>query len=287
MLGPLLITLREGLEAALIIGIVMAYLARTGNRHGFKPVWLGAATAILVSMVAGAIIYVVAGELSGRAEQVFEGLVMFTAVGVLTWMVFWMRRQTIDVKAHLHAQLRSALTGGSTFGLAVIAFLVVVREGIETALFLFAATRVAESSALFAAGAGLGLALAVVIGYTVYRGTAKLNLKAFFNVTSLVLIIFAAGLLAHGMHEFHEAAIIPPVIEHVWDTNSLLPEASTVGRFLTALTGYNGNPSLVEVVAYVAFLGAALTAYLLPARGKSRRNGKEPMKVTVATERGN
>ncbi|MDO8491026.1 MAG: iron uptake transporter permease EfeU [Dehalococcoidia bacterium] len=287
MLGSLLITLREGLEAALIIGIIMAYLARTGNRQGFKPVWMGTISAIVVSLVAGAVIYVVAGELSGRAEQVFEGLVMFTAVGVLTWMIFWMRRQAGDIKAHLHAQLQSALGGGSAFGLAVIAFVVVVREGIEMALFLFAATRVAESFALFATGALLGLAMAAVIGYTIYKGTSRLNLAVFFKVTSVVLIVFAAGLLAHGIHEFHEAGLIPPVIEHVWDTNSFLPEKETLGRFLTAIFGYNGNPSLVEVVAYGTFLGAVLLAYFRPSGGKSQRNGNKPMRTPMVTERGN
>ena len=286
MLGPLLITLREGLEAALIIGIIMAYLARTGNRQGFKQVWLGTASAVLVSLIAGAAIYAVAGELSGRAEEIFEGLVMFTAVGVLTWMIFWMRSQAVDIKAHLHAQVRLALSGGSTFGLAAIAFVVVVREGIEMALFLFAATRVAESFALFATGAALGLVAAAVIGYMVYKGSSRLNLKAFFNVTSVALIVFAAGLLAHGIHEFHEAALIPPVIEHVWDTNAFLPEKSTLGQFLTAIVGYNGNPSLVEVGAYVAFLGTVLLAYFRPSGGKSQNSDRKAVRTQVVTERG-
>ena len=189
---------------------------------------------------------------------------MFLAAGVLTWMIFWMRRQAVDIKAHLHVQIHSVLTSGSSMGLVLLAFVVVVREGIETVLFLFAATRVAESPAAFTAGGFLGLFLAVVIGYSIYKGTSRLNLRTFFNVTSVVLIIFAAGLLAHGIHEFHEAGIIPPVIEHVWDINHILPEKSTFGRFLTAVTGYNGNPSLVEVVAYVAYLVVALGLYFRP-----------------------
>ncbi len=266
MLSPLLITLREGLEAALIIGIILAYLARTDNRHGFKPVWLGVSLAVLASLIAGAAIYLLAGEFSGQAEEVFEGAAMFLAVGVLTWMIFWMSMQAINIEVHLHAQIRSVLTSGSALGLVVIAFVVVVREGIETVLFLFAATRVAESPVLFTAGGFLGLAIAVGIGYSVYKGTSRLNLRAFFNVTSLVLIVFAAGLLAHGIHEFHEAGIIPPVVEHVWDINHSLPEKSTFGRFLTAITGYNGNPSLLEVVAYSAYLVWALVSYFRPVR---------------------
>jgi len=264
MLGSLLITLREGLEAALIIGIILAYLARIGSRQSFKPVWLGTSLAVLVSLIAGAAIYLLAGELSGQAEEIFEGLAMFVAAGVLTWMIFWMRKQAVNIKAHLHAQIQSVLTSGSSRGLVILAFVVVVREGIETVLFLFAATKVAESPLLFTVGGFLGLAIAIVIGYSIYKGSSRLNLRTFFNVTSLVLILFAAGLLAHGIHEFHEAGIIPPVVEHVWDINYILPEKSTFGRFLTAIVGYNGNPSLVEVVTYFVYLALALGSYFRP-----------------------
>jgi len=265
LLSALLITLREGLEAALIIGIILAYLARTDYRQGFKPVWLGIALAVAVSLIAGAAIFLLAGELSGSAEEIFEGLAMFVAAGVLTWMILWMRKQSINIKAHLHAQIDSVVTSGSSLGLLVLAFVVVVREGIETVLFLFAATRMAESPVLFAAGGFLGLGVAIGIGYSIYKGTSRLNLRAFFNVTSLVLVVFAAGLLAHGIHELQEAAVVPVVIEHVWDINHILPEKSTVGRFLTAIAGYNGNPSLVEVVAYFVYLVFVLGFYFRPA----------------------
>ncbi|MFC1987412.1 FTR1 family protein [Chloroflexota bacterium] len=119
MLSSLLITLREGLEAALIIGIILAYLARTGNRQGFKPVGLETSLAVLASLIAGAIIYFTAGELSGRGEETFEGIAMFIATGVLTWMIFWMRKQAVDIQAHLHAQIQSVLTSGSSLGLAL------------------------------------------------------------------------------------------------------------------------------------------------------------------------
>ncbi len=264
MLSSLLITLREGLEAALIIGIILAYLARSNNRQGFKPVWLGVSLAVVVSLIAGAAIYLLAGELTGRAEGIFEGLAMFTAVAVLTWMIFWMRKQAVNIKAHLHTQIQSVLTSGSSLGLATVAFVVVVREGIETVLFLFAATRVVESPVLFTVGGFVGLAIAIVIGYSIYKGASRLNLRVFFNVTSLVLIVFAAGLLAHGIHEFHEAGIIPTVVEHVWDINHILSEKSTFGRFLTAIVGYNANPSLVEVVTYLVYLASAIGFYFRP-----------------------
>jgi len=196
MLSSLLITLREGLEAALIIGIILAYLSRTANRQGFKQVWLGTALAVLVSLAAGVAIYFTAGELEGRSEQIFEGIAAVSAAGVLTWMIFWMRRQSVNIKAHLHADIQSALKSGASLGLVLLAFVAVVREGVETVLFLFAATQTAESSVAFTVGGLVGLALAVAIGYTIYRGTSRLNLRSFFNVTGLLLILFAAGLLA-------------------------------------------------------------------------------------------
>ncbi len=278
MLSSLLITLREGLEAALIIGIILSFLAKTGNRQGFKPVWLGVSLAVACSLIAGAFIYLLAGEFTGQAEEVFEGTAMLLAVGVLTWMIFWMRKQAVNIKAHLHTQIQSVLTSGSSLGLVILAFAVVVREGIETVLFLFAATKVAESPLLFTLGGLLGLTIAIGIGYGIYKGASRLNLRTFFNVTSLLLIIFAAGLLAHGIHEFHEAGIIPPVIEHVWDINHILPEKSTPERFLTAIFGYNANPSLVEVVTYFAYLTAALGGYFRPFTVNKR------VKVTIETK---
>ncbi len=276
MLGSLLITLREGLEAALIIGIILAYLDRTGNRKGFKHVWVGTTLAVALSIAAGAAIYLIAGEMSGAAEEIFEGLAMFLAAGILTWMIFWMRKQAVNIKAHLHAQVQSALTSGSSLALVLLAFFIVIREGIETVLFLFAATRVAESPALFTAGGLLGLVMAVLLGWSIYKGSAHLNLRAFFNVTSIVLIVFAAGLLAHGMHELHETNVIPPIIEHLWDINHIVPEQSVLGRFLTALTGYNANPSLLEAVVYGVYLVAAFLLYFRPA-------GK---RVTLGTTKG-
>ena len=263
MFSALLITLREGLEAALIIGIILAYLAKTNNSQGFRYVWFGTSLAIATSLIAGAAIYFTAGNLEGRAEVIFEGSALFVAAGVLTWMILWMRKQAINIKGNLHAQINSALKSGSLVGLLVLAFIAVVREGIETALFVFAATRVTESFALSILGAMIGLALAVGIGYGIYRGASKLNLSVFFNITSLLLILFAAGLLAHGIHEFHEAGLIPPIIDHVWDINHIIPEQSTFGRFLTAIFGYNGNPSLVEVVAYFSYVIVALGGYFL------------------------
>jgi len=268
MLSALLITFREGLEAALIIGIILAYLVSTGNRDRSNAVWIGTALAVSVSLIVGAAIYFSAGQLEGRGEEIFEGIATLTAAGVLTWMIFWMRKQAINIKKHLHTQIQSALGSGSALGLFGLAFIAVVREGIETVLFLFAAVRVSESALLSAVGGILGLIIAIGVGYSIYKGTSKLNLSTFFNITGIVLILFAAGLLAYGIHELQEAGIIPVVIEHVWDINNVLPEASVIGRFLAAIFGYNANPSLFEVIAYSVFLGLTLVSYFYPSMRK-------------------
>jgi high-affinity iron transporter len=270
MLSALLITFREGLEAALIIGIILAYLISTGNRDRSKHVWIGTVLAVIVSLIVGAVIYFSAGQLEGRSEEIFEGIATLTAAGVLTWMIFWMRKQAVNIKKHLHAQIQSALGRGSTLGLLGLAFVAVVREGIETVLFLFAAVRVSESALLSTLGGILGLAIAIGVGYGIYKGTSKLNLSTFFKVTGLLLILFAAGLLAYGVHELQEAGIIPVVIEHVWDINHVIPEASIIGRFLAAIFGYNANPSLLEVTAYCVFLGFTIVSYFYPSIHKQK-----------------
>jgi high-affinity iron transporter len=263
MASSLLITLREGLEAALILGIILAYLARTGHRDKVGAVWLGTVSSIVLSVAAGVAIFLTAGGLEGHAEKIFEGATMVAAAGVLTYMIFWMRRQAIGIRAHLQAQVQTALESGSLWALGLLAFVAVGREGLETVLFMIAAITTASASAALLGG-GLGLAAAGVLGYLLYRGTYRLNLRAFFNVTSILLLLFAAGLLAHGLHEFHWAGLVPALVEPVWNTNAVLDERSLLGSFLAALFGYNGDPSLVEVVAYGGYLGLVGWAYFRP-----------------------
>ncbi|OGO32189.1 MAG: hypothetical protein A2Z29_00110 [Chloroflexi bacterium RBG_16_56_11] len=273
MLGSFLITLREGLEAALVIGIILAYLSRTGNRGGFRPVWVGTALAIAVSLITGGAIYLFAGALEEPGEAIFEGITMLIAAGVITWMIFWMRRQAVNIRANLHSQIETALGRNPTLGLALIAFIAVAREGIETVVFLFAATQSENSPLMSFLGGITGLAVAVVIGYTIYIGTSRLNLKVFFNITGLLLMFFAAGLIAHGVHELNEVGFIPPLIEHLWDMNNVIAEQSTPGRFLTALFGYNANPSLTEILAYWIFLVTVLGSFFRSLRNERKVQG--------------
>jgi high-affinity iron transporter len=174
---------------------------------------------------------------------------MLLAAGVLTWMIFWMQRQARTIRAELEADVRRAVTVGSRWALFTLAFVAVVREGIETVLFLTAAAFSATPGQTLVGGA-VGLIVAVVLGWLMFAAGKRLDVRAFFRVTSVVLIFFAAGLVAQGVHELQEAALLPTLVEHVWDINPILDENSTVGSILKALFGYNGNPSLLEVMAY-------------------------------------
>jgi high-affinity iron transporter len=262
-LGAALVTTREGLEASLIVGIVLAYLAKTDNRRYFRIIWLGTAAAIALSIMLGAALFFTIGELEGRGEAIFEGIAMLLAVAVLTWMIFWMRKQARSIKRELEEKLESAIMAGSAVGLASVVFFAVLREGWETALFLFA---VGESSTPLATGIGavVGLVISVSLGVVLYMGSRRLNLRQFFTVTGVLLIVFAAGLLAHSVHEFQEAGLLPATVEHIWNTNALVSEDSHVGKFLTALFGYNGDPSLLEVIVWIGYLSAALAFFLGP-----------------------
>jgi high-affinity iron transporter len=262
-MGAALVTTREGLEASLIVGIVLGYLAKTENRPYFRTIWLGTAAAIAVSIATGAALFFTVGELEGRGEQIFEGIAMLSAVAVLTWMIFWMRKQAVNIKRELEAKLAHAIAAGSAVGLASVVFFAVLREGWETALFLFA---VSESSTPLTTGIGAvaGLVVSVSLGVALYMGSRRLNLRQFFTVTGILLIVFAAGLLAHATHEFQEAGLLPETIEHVWNTNALVSEDSHTGEFLTALFGYNGDPSALEVGVWIAFLATALGFFLRP-----------------------
>ncbi|MHB1414778.1 MAG: iron uptake transporter permease EfeU [Chloroflexota bacterium] len=257
MAGSFVITLREGLEASLIVAIVLAYLGRTGGQSYFRAVWAGVAIAVLLSLGAGAAIFFTVGSLEGRAEQLFEGSAMLLAAGVLTYMVVWMRGQSRNIGESLRRKVALAVHSRSGIAVFSLALVAVVREGIETALFLFAATRTASAGEAFAGGVA-GLVVAVGLGFLLYAGSHRLNMRAFFNISGILLVFIAAGMLAYGIHELEEAAVLPIVVEHVWDINWLLNENEGLGSFVKALFGYNGNPSLTEVVAYISYLAAAL-----------------------------
>jgi high-affinity iron transporter len=274
VLSAFVITLREGLEMSLIVGIILAYLARTGHRREFGAIWAGVAGAVGVSVLAGGIILVTAGEFSGRGEQLFEALAMLTAVAVLTYMIFWMRRQAATMRSDLQSRLSDALRVGSSGALVVLTVASVGREGVETALFLFATAR--ASAALPAlAGAVLGLVCAVLLGALIYRGSYRLNLRTFFNVTGLLLLLVGAGLFVRGIGELQEVGLVPPLVPHVWNTGAAVPETSTMGSLLQAVLGYISAPSLVQVVLYLSYLAVVGWCYFAPARRSAVRSSAE------------
>jgi len=252
MFAALLITLREGLEAALIVGIVLGVLRKVGREDRSRFVWVGVVAASLVSLMVGLALNALGIALEGRGEEVFEGITMLLASAVLTWMIFWMQRQGRQVQLGLERDTRQAISANNAKMLFGLSFVAVVREGIETALFLTAAAFRATTAQTLIGGA-LGLLAATVLGWIIFVGSKRLDVRAFFRATGLLLILFAAGLLAQGMHELQEAALLPVIIEQVWDINHVLSEEGAGGSLLKALFGYNGNPSLLEVVSYAGY----------------------------------
>ncbi|MEW6231707.1 MAG: iron uptake transporter permease EfeU [Chloroflexota bacterium] len=259
MLAASLLTFREGLEAALIVGIVLGYLARIGRRDGYPYVWWGVGLALAASAVMAAGLQFMGAEFQGRGEQIFEGTTMLLAVGVLTYMIFWMRQQARRVKGELEERVGAAVTSRARWGIFSVAFLAVFREGVETALFLSAATYVSSGRETMVGGV-LGLALAVVAGWAVFASSRRLDIRAFFSATGALLIVFAAGLAAHGLHEFQEAGLLPALAEHVWNTKAILDDRSALGSVLRSLVGYNDDPSLLEVLGYLGYYLLVLLA---------------------------
>lgn len=249
-----LLSLREGLEAALIVGIVLGALTRLGRRDQMLFVWLGVGAAIGASLLVAVGLKMLGAEFEGAAAQIFEGVTMLLAAGVLTWMIFWMQREGGQIQQKLTADVRTATNAGrrSNTSLFLLAFLAVFREGVELALFLVAAT-FATSPLQTVVGAAAGLLAAAGLGYLVFAGSVRLNLKLFFRVTSLLLIVFAAGMVAYGMHELVEAGVLPGLMDPLYNINPVLSDQAGVGLLLKTLFGYNGNPAMLETMAYLAY----------------------------------
>ena len=265
----LLTGLREGVEAALIVSIVCAYLARTGNRQHFPTVFLGAGLAIGLSVVLGIALFVTVGSLQAPYEQLFEGATLLLAAGVVTWMLFWMRRQAASVKGELQAAVDRALHVGSAGALGLLAFVAVIREGLETSLFLTGqAASAREGASSVVVGALIGLAVALLLGVGFYHGSRRLNLGTFFRWTGIALVFIAAGLLGHAIHAFIEIGLIPFGTQTLFDLSAILPHepdgGNLVGQFLRALFGYTSTPEVATFAVWLAYVVVVLTLYLRP-----------------------
>ncbi|MFQ5819784.1 MAG: FTR1 family protein [Candidatus Heimdallarchaeota archaeon] len=255
VLASFVIALREGIEAALIIGIILAYLKKIQQPRYNKHVYLGLGLAIVASIVVALGFELLAGGFTGANEEVFEGLASLTAVVVLTYMIFWMDRNSRRIKGEMQEKIDLAITQRQLYGLVSLAFFAVFREGLETVLFLAGVRFTTESTQETLIGGTVGLLVATILGYIVIRGSVELNLRKFFRITGIVLLIFAAGLFAFGVHELIEAGWLPPGLggERIYDISHLLSDKSSVGSFLRALVGYNDNPFFWEAIAYVFF----------------------------------
>lgn len=257
MIAALLIAFREGLEAALIIGIVFGYLKKTGQTAHRRQAWIGAIAAVVVCIGVAAGLQIIGAELEGPAEPIFEGTTMLLAVVVITWMIFWMRYQSRSLKSTLEQDLQQAINAGQGRGLMAVTFLAVFREGVELALFLSAAAFATNQLDTLVGGVA-GIGIAVLVGYLIYASVARLNLRRFFSVTGVLLLIFAAGLLSLAIHEYQEVGLLPTFVEHLWNTNHLISDSSTLGELLKTVVGYTSSPSLLQVIGYIAYWVFAL-----------------------------
>lgn len=265
MLGNLLIGLREGLEAALVVSILIAFLVRTDRRAALPKVWLGVGVAVAVSVGVTLVLTLTQQALTFEAQETFGGVLSIVAVGFVTWMIFWMRRVGRSISAELRGRMEDALAMGSGAVVAMAA-LAVGREGLETAVFFFAAAQAAGQTTEPLIGFLSGIAIAVVIAYLVYRGAVTLNMGRFFSVTGVLLIFVAAGILAYGVHDLQEAAILPGLDTLAFDVSAAVPPDSWYGVLLKGIFNFSPRTTVLEAVVWVAYVAVVLTLFLRPAR---------------------
>jgi high-affinity iron transporter len=258
MIETLLVMWREALEAALIVGILLTYLGRSGNRAGVRYVWFGAAAAVAAAIACGIASSGAVALLDSEAQELLQAAVMALAVGVVSWMVIWMHRHASGMRGDLQRKTDEVLESGRLIGLATVAFVAVFREGVETVLFLWGIVvqRGAEPSVVpLVLGGLLGVALAVVTAWVFFRGFSFLSLPAFFRVTGVLLLLVAAGLLTSAVNKLIGLGYLSPIVPQVWNTSWLVRDGSAVGALLATLIGYRSRPSLLEVLVFVAYIG--------------------------------
>ncbi len=271
MLSTFIIALREGLEAALIVGILVAYLVKSDQRSHLRALWSGVALAITASLAFGAFLSYTSAELSEKGEELFAGTTSFVAVGLVTWMVFWMKRAARGLRDELHGKAEVAVTSGA-LSMAALAFFAVAREGLETSLFLYTNFKTVGAFSTATLGLILGLALAVGLGYGIYNRAVKINLSKFFAYSGVALIVVAAGVLSYGIHEFQEFGILPGPDAFAWDVTSWMAKESFMAALLGGTIGFDTTTSWLQLAVWVAYLGLTISAYLSPAKVKTPFN---------------
>ncbi|MGX1955257.1 iron uptake transporter permease EfeU [Streptomyces anulatus] len=280
MFGNYLIGLREGLEASLVVCILVAYLVKTERRDALKPVWAGIGVACAISLAFGAVLEFGSQELTFEAQELLGGSLSIIAVGLVTWMVFWMRRTARHLKADLHGKLDAALQMGAG-ALVATALLAVGREGLETALFVWASVRASgEGTSAPLIGVLLGIATAIVLGYLFYRGALKINLAKFFTWTGGMLVIVAAGVLAYGVHDLQEARFLGGLADKAFDVSATIPPDSWYGTLLKGVFNFQPDPTVLQVVVWSLYLVVTMSFFLAPQRpsaGKAPSTGPTPV----------
>src|SRR3954464_3123360 len=271
MLPTFVIGLREGVEAALIVGIVAAFLRQEGRRDALRWVWLGGLIALGIGAAVGVALHVLDRELPQRQQEMLETVVGFAAVAMVTGMIFWMRRHARGMAGDLRESTRAALAKGSIGALVGMAFFAVIREGMETAVFLLAAFQSATNPTSAGLGALLGVLAAVAIGVGIYRGGVHINLARFFRFTGLVLVLVAAGLVASALHTAHEAGWINFGQSQAVDLSWLVVPGTWTAALLTGMLGLQPQPTVIEAVGYLAYAVPMALYVLWPSRPRARR----------------
>lgn len=280
MFANFLIGLREGLEAALVVGILVAYLVKTERRHLLRHVWLGVGVAVGVSITFGAILTYGPRGLSFEAQEALGGALSIIAVGFVTAMIFWMAKTARSLKGELESKLDLAAEAGA-WSLTILALLAVGREGLETALFLWTAAQATGSSTQPLGGGILGLATAIVLGVLVYRGALKLNLAKFFTYTGGLLIIVAAGVLAYGIHDLQEAGILPGLDNLAFDVSAQIPPSSWYGTLLKGTVNFSPQTTWLELLVWVAYVVPVMFLFVRMVRTPTS-GGPKPLAAAPA-----
>ncbi len=281
MLPNYLIGLREGLEAALVVSILVAYIVKSGRTDQLPRVWGGVGVAVAASLVAGAVLTFGPRGLSFEAQEAIGGSLSILAVGFITWMIFWMARTARGMRSELEERADAAISAGG-WSLAAVATLAVGREGLETALFLWTATEAAGSTIEPLVGAALGLATAVGLGLLIHRGTVRINLRRFFFVTGALLIFVAAGVLSYGIHDLQEARILPGLNALAFDVSSTVSPSSWYGTLLKGTFNFSPRTTWLELIAWLGYLIPVLTTFMRQMRQPRTLSREEPA-VPVAT----
>lgn len=253
MFSNFLIGLREGIEAALVVSILITYLVRTNRNSLIKFVWYGVAAAVGASILIAVGLESISGELSDTLEPLFAGVVSFVAVGFVTWMIFWMKRSARTISSDLRSALDNAAVSGGAIAVALMALVAVLREGAETAIFFWAAAHATGNSVASVLGLVLGLGTAVIVGWIFYRSTSTINLSKFFKITSILLVFVAAGVLSYGIHEFQEVAWLPGDGNVLLDLSGVLVEGSFLATLAAGLFNLKPTTTTLQVIGYALY----------------------------------